>query len=157
MDDRSGLVADIANTLGCKGINIETLDAESECDHGIVVLTVDRYDEAVRALREASFTTITEDAILIKIKDEPGALAIVAMRFKEANINLKSLRIVKREAGYSLAAICVEETSEASELLKGMADTVYLSLPPFNINTNCSNRLQKNLDRPSSLIYKAIK
>jgi len=119
-DDRVGLVADIAKALGDRGVNIETLDAESEREQGIVVLTVNQYDEALRALRSIALTAITEDAILVKIKDEPGALAKVAMRFKEADINLKSLRIVKRETGCSLVAICAEKPGEAAELLKAI-------------------------------------
>lgn len=117
-DDRPGVVADLAKLLGDRGINIEEMDAEVEDEHGVIIIEVDKYDEALKALRDASYRAVSEDAILIKLKDEPGALAKVAVRFKDAQINLRSVRIMRREKGYSLVAIVTERTDEALELVK---------------------------------------
>ncbi len=40
-----------------------------------MIFTVDRYDEALVALRDAGVPAVSEDAIIIRIADEPGALA----------------------------------------------------------------------------------
>ena len=79
--NRAGLLADIAEILARHNINIETLDAEEVHDTAVIELTVDRYDEALQRLRDAGFDAVTEDAFLIRLKDEPGALARVAKRF----------------------------------------------------------------------------
>src|SRR4030095_10346195 len=57
--NRPGLLADIAKTLGDRGVNIEALDVEGIDEHGLIVLAVDRYDEALRALRDAGYTAGT--------------------------------------------------------------------------------------------------
>lgn len=116
--NRAGLVADISEVLAARGINIETLDAEELHDMAVVELTVDRYDVALQALRDAGFEAITEDAIVVRLPDEPGALAKVARKFKEANIDLRSVRILGRQQGSALVALATERTDEARALVK---------------------------------------
>jgi len=116
--NRAGLLADISEVLAARNINIETIDAEEVHDTAIIELTVDRYDEALQALRDAGFHAITEDAILVKLKDEPGALARVARKFKEARIDLRSVRFIRRQQGYAFVAIATNRTQEARALIK---------------------------------------
>ena len=117
-ENRAGLVADISEALGSRGINIETLDAEEVHDLAVVELTVDRYDEALAALRDAGFDAISEDALVIRLSDEPGALARVAKRFKDAGIDLRSIRIIRRQQGSALVALATERTAQARALVK---------------------------------------
>jgi hypothetical protein len=116
--NRAGLLADIAEILARKNINIETFDAEEVHDTAVIELTVDRYDEALQSLRDAGFDAVTEDAFLIRLKDEPGALARVAKRFKEANIDLRSVRIVRRLKDSAIVAVATARTEEAKALVK---------------------------------------
>lgn len=116
--NRPGLLADISETLAAHGINIETIDADELHDTAIVELTVDRYDAALRSLRDAGFDAVTEDALLVRLKDEPGALAKVARRFKEAQIDLRSVRFIRRETGYAYVALATGRTDEARQLIK---------------------------------------
>ena len=113
-----GLLARVSEILADRGINIETLDAETIQDHGIVILTVDRYDEALVALRDAGVHAVSEDAIIIRIADEPGALAKISLRFHEAKIRVRSVRIISRGEGYGLVALSTERTEQALELVK---------------------------------------
>jgi hypothetical protein len=116
--NRAGLLADIAEVLAQKGINIETFDAEELHDMAVIKLSVDRYDEALQSLRDAGFDAVTEDAILIQLKDEPGALAQVARRFKDAGIDLRSVRIVRRMKDSAIVAVATARTDEARALVK---------------------------------------
>ena len=116
-EDCAGMLAEIAETLGAAGVNIETLDAESVGNSAVFVLTVDKYDEALRALANTRFTAISEDAIVARLDDNPGELGRVLSRFKEAKINIRSLRIIRRDAGKSIVAIATRRTEEAKRLL----------------------------------------
>jgi len=116
--NRAGLLADIAEILARHNINIETLDAEEVHDTAVIELTVDRYDEALQRLRDAGFDAVTEDAFLIRLKDEPGALARVAKRFKDANIDLRSVRIVRRLKDFAIVAVATARTEEAKALVR---------------------------------------
>ena len=113
-----GLLARVSETLAARGINLETLDAETVQDHGIVILTVDRYDEALVALRDAGVPAVSEDAIVIRIADEPGALARISQRFDDAGIRLRSVRIIRRNEGWGLVALSTERTERAFDLVR---------------------------------------
>ena len=113
-----GLLARVTEILAARGINVETLDAETVQDHGVMVLTVDRYDEALVALRDAGVAAVSEDAIVIRIVDEPGALARISRRFHDAGIRLRSVRIIRRREGYGLVALSTERTERALDLVR---------------------------------------
>ncbi len=118
-ENRVGLLAEISQALAARNINIETLDAEGIENHGILILTVDKYDEALQVINSIPrIRAITEDAILIRLSDKPGALAEIAKRFKDSNINLRSIRILRRDNDQSLVAISAERTKDAIELVK---------------------------------------
>jgi hypothetical protein len=116
--DWPGVVADVTGVLGAAGVNIEDLDAGGADENGVIILTVDRYDAAVRALHEAGYRAITEDALVLRIRNEPGALAKVARRLGEASINIRSLRIAKHLGGDTLVTLVAERPEEARELLR---------------------------------------
>jgi len=115
--NRPGLLADIAKTLGDRGVNIEALDVEGVDEHGLIVLAVDRYDEALRALRDAGYTAVTQDALLIRLDDKPGALAAAALRLKDAGLDLRSMHIIRREAGACLVSLVASDNAKAAALL----------------------------------------
>ncbi len=117
-EDKPGIVADISTVLANKNINIESIDGEATKCHGVIILSVDKYDEALKTLNDASFKVYTEDTIVVEVPDEPGALAKIARRFKDADINMRSIRIIKREAGNSLVAIATDHTKETIKLVE---------------------------------------
>ncbi len=117
--NQPGIIAEISETLARQAINIENIDAESFAESAITILSVDRYDEALRLLQAIpGIKAVTEDALVIRIKDEPGALARIARRFSDAGINLRSLRFLQRDNDYGLVAICAERGQEARDLVK---------------------------------------
>ncbi|MDH5300989.1 MAG: ACT domain-containing protein [Gammaproteobacteria bacterium] len=118
-DNRAGVMAEITDCLAKENINIDSIDAETFGDYAVTILTVNKYDLALQNLRQIpGIKCITEDAILIRLKDEPGALAKIAMRFKDANINIRSLRFIKRDDTNGLVAISTDRTQEALDLVK---------------------------------------
>lgn len=118
LDNHHFVLADLTSLLGGANINIEAMDADSVEDYGIIHLSVDRYDEALRILREADYHAFPDDAMVIRVEDKPGALAKVAVLFKEAAIDIRSLRLIKREDGYCFVSIVSERSKDARELVK---------------------------------------
>ena len=117
---RPGVMAEITEALAAAGVNIETLDAETIGDSGVINLTVDRYDEALRALARTPFRAISEDAIVVQLDNKPGELARITRRFKDAQINLQSIHIIRRDASKAIVDISTRRTEEAKELVKDM-------------------------------------
>lgn len=116
-EDRPGVAADMASALGAAGVNIDTLDAESVGSVMVAMLTVDRYDDALRALTSAGFHAFSEEVLVVRVEDRPGALGRVMQRLKEAGINVRSLRFVRRSGEYAFVAIAADRREEAQRLL----------------------------------------
>lgn len=113
-----GIAARITTCLAERGVNIEEIDIEEVAHLGLVVLSVDRYDEALRALRDAGFRAVTQDTLLVRLEDKPGALATIAVRLKDAGLDLRSMHILRREAGHTFASLVVSDHEKASVLLR---------------------------------------
>ena len=116
--DRPGILAEISEALSAAGVNIESIAGESTGTTAVVEIIVDRYNDALRALARTPFRAITEDVLLVKLADRPGALAEIARRFKEAQLNLRSVRTIHREGADSIVAIDAEDPAKARELVK---------------------------------------
>ncbi|MBM4088381.1 MAG: hypothetical protein FJ276_02975 [Planctomycetes bacterium] len=114
---RSGLLADISEKLGQAEINIETLEGYVVRDWDIVQLTVSDYDAALQVLRNAGYDAITEDAVVINVKDQPGALAKVTRRLYEGGVDMRSIRILHRQAGEAMVAISMDRTDLGMRLI----------------------------------------
>ncbi len=112
-----GVIADISRVLADSDINIETISTEALDDKGTIALTTDNYDGALRALTNAGFKTVTDDSLLVSLRDEPGALAKVAEKLKQGGVNIQSLHIVDRRGDYTTVAILTDDRAKAEGLL----------------------------------------
>ena len=112
-----GVIADISRALANAGINIETISAEGGDDQGTITLTTDDQDAALRVLSSAGFKAVTDESLVLRLPDEPGALAKVAERFKQAGVNIQSLHILERKAGHTLVALAAEDREKAQQLV----------------------------------------
>ena len=116
-----GVIARISQTLGEAKINIASLDAVDVKDLDVILLTVDdRYNDALHALCAAGFDAVTEDAVVIRLKDEPGSLAKVTQRLFDAGIHVRSIRILQRQQGEGVVALSVDRSSEALALIQDL-------------------------------------
>jgi hypothetical protein len=116
--NRPGEVAHIAEIIAAQGINIDDLDVDSAGGRSTIHLRVDRPDEALHALREADYKATSEDTLLIRLEDKPGALASIAARFRDASLNVRSMHIVKREGNGVLVSLFTNDNVRAAELVR---------------------------------------
>jgi len=116
---RDGVLAQVTDALAAREINIEDIEVETESGRGVIVLSVEepRYDEALRALRQAGFQTITQDALVVRLEDKPGALAELAARFQAAEVGLRSMHLIQRRAGHAHVSIVTTDNLRAAHLL----------------------------------------
>ena len=115
---RPNLIAELIEALAAAEVNIETLDSQTIGGTVVAILTVDRYDDAVRALAAGGFSAVGEDALLVRVDDRPGALAALARRFHQANIPLHSVRIIRRADGWGVVALSTPRSEEALDLVR---------------------------------------
>lgn len=110
-------LARVATLLGEVGVNIEHIDAERLEDDGLIVLTVDGYDLALRTLSDHGLRAITQDALVIRLEDKPGALALIAKRLRDVGIDVRSMHLLRRVDGWSLASLVCTDNARAAHVL----------------------------------------
>ena len=113
-----GVLAEITAAMAEAEVNILTVNTESTGDTGIVILTTEDNDRALDTLTKAGFKAIIDDALVIRLRDEPGALAKVAERFKNSGVNIQSLHILDRHAGYTTVALSADDRAKAETLVE---------------------------------------
>ena len=116
--NKPGQLAAITEALALGSVNIESFDVETHGADGVIVLTVDRYGDALRLLLDAGFKAVTQDTLLIRLEDKPGALAKIAVRLKDAGIDLRSMHFVRRDAGVCIASLVANDNARAAEVLR---------------------------------------
>lgn len=116
-----GVVADISKALADRNINIEGINAQTTEDTGIITLETDDPDNSLVALADAGFKAVIDDFLVFRLRDEPGALAKVAGRFKDAGINIQSMHIINRYGGYATIALSADDRQTAAEIVGSQA------------------------------------
>ena len=115
---REDLIGDITQILCDARINIESITARNFGAQSIATITTDSHDHAMQALQNVpGLQVVSEDALIVRVKDEMGALAKLARRFTNAHIHIRSLRFVERHQGYALVAISTEHSDKAREIV----------------------------------------
>ena len=112
--NKPGILADITSLLDQAKINIENIDAFTLKGYGFVSLSVDKFDDALHILKNAGWQAVIDPVILLLLQDKPGALAVITNRFKTADINLESIRILKRipSTGFALVGMTAAAPSD---------------------------------------------
>ena len=113
-----GVLADITRVLADGAINLEGLNTDSIGEQGVVILTVDDTDRALALLNQAGFKAVSDDTIVLRLKDEPGALAAVADSLKQAGVDIRSMHILNREAGYTTIGLTADNRQRAEEAIR---------------------------------------
>ncbi|MXZ92609.1 MAG: ACT domain-containing protein [Chloroflexi bacterium] len=116
-DNEVGVIADVTAALANEGINLETINAETAGGHGAIILTADNYDRALYVLNQAGFKAVGDDALVVRLPDQPGALAGVAGSLKAAGVNIESMHILSRQAGYAMIALKTDNRPRAIDAI----------------------------------------
>ena len=114
-----GILAELTSLLADQGINIIGIDAEGSDESGVIVITTEDEDHhnALWHIANSGFKAISDESLVIRLRDEPGALAKVADRFRRNNINILSLHIVNRSGGYTTVSISADDLETARKLV----------------------------------------
>ena len=120
--NRPGVLAEITQELAAKGIGIESIAAGTVGAQGFVYVDLDRADEAIAVLTAAGYQAVTEDVLLARIKDKPGAVAELSRRLVDARVDIRALNMVQRTDGWAVIAISTSDNEAARAVVAG--DTV---------------------------------
>jgi len=87
--NRPGALARVCEALANAKINIHALATSDTVDHSVVRMVVSDPTKALMLLGEAGVLALETEVLMIETASEPGALAKIAERLAEAEINIE--------------------------------------------------------------------
>ncbi len=112
-----GLLAELTAILAARRIGIEQIVVETHGGGALVRMEVERDDEALKVLTDAGYHAVTDDVLLARIEDRPGALAGLSRRLADANVNIRAMHHVRRQDGEALVAVSTDDNERARAII----------------------------------------
>jgi hypothetical protein len=117
LDDRPGTLADFASLLGGAGVNIEAIMGSTHDGRAVVRFVPRDVERAIRALGAAAITCTPREVVIVRVLDEPGTLAQVALTMANAGINIEAVYVTTR--GHLV--LSVDDVDGAMQVATGLA------------------------------------
>ena len=115
--DYTGLLADVSDILARENINIQSIDAENIETTALIRIVSEDAEQAYHLLVDAGFHVVSRAGLLVKLKDEAGALARVARLLAEHQIDIRGINMVEQHDGMRIVALSCSDAEKAKELL----------------------------------------
>lgn len=115
-------VTRVAELLGERGIDIRSMDFSERGDQAFLNLAVSDYDQALALLIGAGYQTVSNDIVLLRTEDQPGALAQVSRRITDQGIGIRSLTLMQVDSEGIVCAVATTDNPRVRELFS--ADVV---------------------------------
>ena len=118
---RPGELADVANALSLKGVNIKSLAAMTVGNQALMRLIPDDVDAARSALSDKNIRFDEHEVISILLENKAGELTGVASKLSEAGVNLEAIYLVGVAEDLIELAIAADDIKKAK---KALADLI---------------------------------
>ena len=89
LENRAGVLADVAADLARHGISIRALTVANLVDHAIVRLVVSEPQKALHLLGDRGVLVVSSPVLAVDMPDEAGALGSMAKRLGRAGVNIE--------------------------------------------------------------------
>lgn len=117
IENKSGSLLPLVETLGKAEINICALSIAETADYGIVRMIVSDTEKCEKVLKEQEFTVKIRKVIEVQTPDKPGALAAQLQIFADNEIDVKYMYGYSN-AGTAYLIMKVDDPEKAAALLK---------------------------------------
>lgn len=87
--NRPGVLASVCKALAEAGVNILALSVSDTVDHAVVRLIPGDSQKARDVLEKGGALVVETEVLCVELEDRPGALAGLAQRLAEANVNIE--------------------------------------------------------------------
>jgi hypothetical protein len=122
LQDRPGTLADIADAIAEKGINITGIAGATGAGGGAIAL-VTNDESATRSVLDASGTPYRQVTLATaSLQDKPGVLAEASRKLANAGVNIEAIFPTGMEAGKITIAFGVDNIEAARSALSQYAE-----------------------------------
>ena len=106
----------VTELLGEHGIDIRSIDFVEHGDEAWLNLAVSDHDRALALLIDQGYRAVSNDIVLLRTRDEPGALAQVARRITDHGIAIRSLTLMQIGDAGLVVAVATSDNPAVREL-----------------------------------------
>jgi hypothetical protein len=118
IENKSGRLAEVAQTLGEADVNIRALSLADTSDFGILRLIVDKTDVAKTTLKEKGFTVSKTEVVAVEVPDQPSGLYGILTVLDKAGVNVEYMyAFVERCGGNAVIIFRFDNVDEAIRVL----------------------------------------
>lgn len=90
----STAVTELTELLSLNDFDIRDLSFLQLGANAVINLMVDDYDRCLSLLAANAYTAVSDETLLIRLQDRPGALAEVSRKISNENVEIRSLTLV---------------------------------------------------------------
>jgi len=133
LENKSGRLTDVTNTLGENDIDLIALSISDTTDFGILRVIVNKPDIAEKVLKDNGFTVNTTEVIAISVIDKPGSLSGALTVLSNESIGIEYMYAVGKDTNGAVVILRVEDAEKAIDILSEQQITVLNSERVYNI------------------------
>lgn len=134
VENKSGRLADITETLGKANVDIRALSVADTTDFGILRLIVDKPDTACMVLKDKGLTVSLTKVIAISVDDTPGSFAKAMRVLADNGMDVEYMyAFITREDGRAYVILRVDDNERALEIFKNNSIEIVTSDRIYNI------------------------
>jgi hypothetical protein len=89
LENKVGQLARVGAALARARVNIEAMSVLDSAEVGVVRMVTSSNAKARAALKKAGFNVVQQPVLLVKLPNEPGALAAAAKKLASRGINIE--------------------------------------------------------------------
>ena len=115
---RPGELAQVANALARKGVNLKSVAALTMGNQGLLHLIADDVEAARSAFREGNIRFEENEVVTVLLENQAGELAGLAAKLANAGVNLQALYVVGLEGDLVELALVVDDVKKAKKVLE---------------------------------------
>ena len=119
-ESRPGLLAEITTLLQSREVNVLDINGETAGNQAVITLRAEPYRRCHRALADSGFKVFTAEHLLVRIKDQPGALADLSRRLANAQVDIRSIHFINKEDDECIVAVETMDPFRAGQVLKDL-------------------------------------
>ena len=117
-ENKPGVLADVAGILGTRGVNVESISAETFPDGAVIRIVTNDTTTAVDALKKANYRVTESDILIVNILDRPGELGKITKKIASEDINIDNIYMISKKDTKAVLALKVNQHEKAAKLLR---------------------------------------
>jgi hypothetical protein len=123
LENRPGVLADLGEALGERGINISGIAGTTWDDHGSIGLVTNDDAGARSVMEEKGISFRDVEVVSAGLEDRPGTLGDASRRLADAGVNIELIMPTGMQGNRITVAIGVDDAAKAREALGELAAT----------------------------------